>query len=85
MERRLNIASLQDELRVHAGEEDWEAVLAVSAELAKLDPVAADPDGLATRARGLLGLDQPERREASRGEDQAAEDQPAEDQRPRTC
>ncbi len=48
-ERRLTIASLKDELRVHADEEDWDAVLAVSAELSRLDPDAADPDGLATR------------------------------------
>ena len=38
---------------MHADEEDWEAVLAVSAELAELDPEAADPEGLATRARQL--------------------------------
>ena len=37
------IASLQDELGVHAGAEDWEAVIAVSAELDKLDPTTADP------------------------------------------
>ncbi len=53
-ERRVSVASLQDELRVHAGEQDWEAVLAVDAELAKLDPGATDPDGLATRAREML-------------------------------
>ena len=38
---------------MHAADEDWEAVLAVSAELVRLDPAAADPDGLATRAREL--------------------------------
>ena len=32
--------------------------IAVSAELDKLDPTAADPDGLATRARELLGLEE---------------------------
>ena len=57
-DRERVIASLQDELRVHAGAEDWEAVIAVSAELDKLDPTAADPDGLATRAHELLGLEE---------------------------
>ena len=52
-QRQLTIASLKDELKVHADEEDWDAVLAVSAELQRLDPEAADPDGLATRAREL--------------------------------
>ena len=32
---------------MHADEEDWDAVLAVSAELDRLDPDEADPDGLA--------------------------------------
>ncbi len=58
-ERQVSVASLQDELRVHAGEQDWEAVLAVSTELRKLDPGAGDPDGLASRARGMRGLEQP--------------------------
>lgn len=53
-QRRLDIASLQDELRVHAQNDDWVSVLAVSEELAKLDPEAADPEGLATRARELV-------------------------------
>ncbi len=57
-DRERVITSLQDELRVHAGVEDWEAVQAVSDELRKLDPTAADPDGLATRARDLLGVEQ---------------------------
>ncbi len=52
-ERLLTIASLKDELKVHANEEDWDAVLAVSAELDRLDPDEADPDGLASRAREL--------------------------------
>ncbi|MET1000134.1 MAG: CHAT domain-containing protein, partial [Marmoricola sp.] len=59
--RHVSVASLQDELRVHAGEQDWEAVLAVSSELGKLDPAASDPDGLASQARGMLGLSQPTR------------------------
>ena len=53
-QRRLDVVSLQDELRVHAHGEDWTAVLAVSDELAGLDPRAADPEGLATRARSLV-------------------------------
>ena len=50
----LDVSSLQDELRVHAEDEDWRAVLTVSDELALLDPGAADPEGLTTRARGLV-------------------------------
>ena len=57
-QRRLTVASLKDELRVHADEEDWEAVLAVSAELARLDPDAADPDGLASRALEMTASEQ---------------------------
>lgn len=53
-QRRLDIASLRDELRVHALAEDWPSVLAVDDELAGLDPEAADPEGLATHARELL-------------------------------
>ena len=58
-ERHVSVANLQDELRVHAGEQDWEAVLAVNTELGKLDREATDPDGLASRALGMLGLDPP--------------------------
>ncbi len=57
--RQLAISSLQDELRIHASENDWASVLAVSTELSKLAPDAADPEGLATRARRELDLDQP--------------------------
>ncbi len=60
VERQLSIASLTDEMHVHAHDEDWEAVLAVSAELAQLDPAAADPDGLATRARAETAPEPPE-------------------------
>ncbi len=56
-QRRLDVADLQDELRVHAHSEDWPAVLVVSDELAGIDPGAADPEGLATRARGLVADD----------------------------
>ena len=53
-QQRVDVSSLQDELRVHADDEDWTAVLTVSADLARIDPQAADPEGLATRARALL-------------------------------
>ncbi len=53
-QQRLNVSSLQDELRVHADEQDWAAVLTVSADLAAIDPSAADPEGLATQARQAL-------------------------------
>ena len=53
-ELQRDIASLKDELHIHADQEDWAAVLAVSEDLRKLDPAAADPDGLATRAREAL-------------------------------
>ena len=53
-QQRLDVSSLTDELRVHAEDEDWTAVLTVSADLARIDPEAADPEGLATRARAML-------------------------------
>ena len=59
-QRRVSISSLQDELRVHAAADDWAAVLAVSDELAWLDPQAADPDGLASTAREVLAREQEE-------------------------
>ena len=74
-ERLLTIASLKDELKVHANEEDWDAVLAVSAELDRLDPDEADPDGLATRARELTAPQEVElqpARAGSRGQSRAA-------------
>ena len=48
------IADLQDQLRHHADVQNWQAVIEVSDELAALDPEAADPDGLATRARNTV-------------------------------
>jgi tetratricopeptide (TPR) repeat protein len=48
---RLRVAGLTDELRQHAAAEDWEAAVAVAEELDRVDPGAADPDGLATKAR----------------------------------
>ncbi|WP_223944233.1 CHAT domain-containing protein [Arthrobacter sp. StoSoilB20] len=53
-ERRQRISDLQGELRYHSSLGSWEAVLDVSAELATVDPLAADPDGLATAAREEL-------------------------------
>ncbi|MEO3941093.1 CHAT domain-containing protein [Paenarthrobacter nicotinovorans] len=53
-ERRQRMSDLQGELRYHSSLGSWEAVLDVSAELATVDPLAADPDGLATAAREEL-------------------------------
>jgi tetratricopeptide (TPR) repeat protein len=47
----LRVEGLTDELRQHAAAEDWEAAVAVAEELDRIDPGAADPEGLATRAR----------------------------------
>jgi hypothetical protein len=49
--RRQQIEQLQRQLRSRAASQDWGAVLAISDELAKLDPAAANPDGLADTAR----------------------------------
>ncbi len=48
---RLRVDGLTDELRQHAAAEDWEAAVAVAEELDRVDPGAADPEGLAARAR----------------------------------
>ncbi|MGO4147122.1 CHAT domain-containing protein [Paenarthrobacter sp. YAF11_1] len=53
-ERRQRISDLQGELRYHSSLGSWEAVVDVSAELATVDPNAADPDGLATAARAEI-------------------------------
>jgi hypothetical protein len=45
------IEQLQRQLRGRAALQDWGAVLAISEELAELDPAAANPDGLASTAR----------------------------------
>jgi tetratricopeptide (TPR) repeat protein len=52
------VADLQAELRHHVAAGWWQAVLDVSAELTRLDPSAADADGLATRARAALEAEQ---------------------------
>jgi hypothetical protein len=49
---------LQAELRHHADNRQWQAVLDVDAELARLDPTAADPDGLASTARSTVAAEQ---------------------------
>ena len=50
-QRQHQIGQLQGQIRDRAAAQDWEAVLAVSDQLAALDPAAADPDGLASAAR----------------------------------
>jgi carbon-monoxide dehydrogenase large subunit len=57
-QERQEIIDLDAELRFHAGEGNWQAVLAVSEDLAHLDPTAADPDGLASAARAKLQADE---------------------------
>ncbi|WOT36621.1 CHAT domain-containing protein [Streptomyces coeruleorubidus] len=47
---RRRITYLQEKLQNDANGGQWHAVLDVSEELSRLDPAAADPDGLATRA-----------------------------------
>lgn len=53
-ERRQRISDLQGELRYHSSLGSWGAVVDVAAELATLDPDAADPDGLASAARAEI-------------------------------
>ncbi len=50
-EQRQQVEQLQQQIREHGAKQDWDAVLAVSDQLAALDPAAADPDGLASTAR----------------------------------
>ncbi|MDR6686515.1 hypothetical protein J2Y41_002076 [Arthrobacter sp. 1088] len=58
-ERRQRISDLQGELRYHSSLGSWGAVVDVSAELATLDPAAADPDGLASAARAEIEKSKP--------------------------
>ena len=53
-EKAQRIIDLQDELRIHAESKNWQSVIEISDELAALDLEAADPDGLATRARNTV-------------------------------
>jgi tetratricopeptide (TPR) repeat protein len=55
---RQKIADLQAELRYLADARRWQAVLDTSAELARLDPDSADPEGLADTARASLAAEQ---------------------------
>ncbi|MFJ7206810.1 CHAT domain-containing protein [Streptomyces sp. NPDC098789] len=61
---RQRVADLEAELRYHADADRWQAVIEVSEDLHALDPDAADPDGLATRARRSLREAQDKRRYA---------------------
>jgi tetratricopeptide (TPR) repeat protein len=51
---RLRVTELQNDVRALAESGAWAAVLAANAELARLYPKAADPYGLATKARAEL-------------------------------
>jgi len=53
-EARQRIDDLQAELRHHAAADRWQTVLDVAEELTRMDASAADPGGLATRARDAL-------------------------------
>ncbi|MDR6988442.1 tetratricopeptide (TPR) repeat protein [Paenarthrobacter nitroguajacolicus] len=59
-EHRQRISDLEGELRYHSSLGSWQAVLDVSAELATLDPRAADPDGLAAAARAEIEKARPQ-------------------------
>lgn len=48
------IADLQDRLRHQSDTGAWQAIIDVSAELADLDPAAADTNGLVKKAREML-------------------------------
>lgn len=52
--KKQQIADRLAALRYHYDAENWPAVVAVDAELASLDPAAADPGGMATKARAEL-------------------------------
>ena len=52
--RRRDIAALQEQLRVVFAAGELQAVVGLATRLAELDPAAADPDGLTTRARRRL-------------------------------
>ena len=51
---RRQVADLQADLRRRHKARQWAAVLAASEQLTALDPAAADPDGLVSRARDQL-------------------------------
>jgi tetratricopeptide (TPR) repeat protein len=73
--KQQEIADKHAELRYHYDAGSWQAVLDVAAELADLEPAAADPDELATAARQNLhqaGLEDPGK-QASPGEKQGGQ------------
>ena len=51
---KLRVNELQNDIQALDATGDWAAVLAADTELARLDPEAGDPDGLATKARTEL-------------------------------
>jgi hypothetical protein len=57
---RLRVNELQNDIRALAKTGAWAAVLAADTELAGLDPGAGDPDGLTTKARAELAVEQRE-------------------------
>jgi hypothetical protein len=54
IERQRQVERLQQRIRDLAAGQDWDAVVAASNQLAALDPAAADPDALASMARGQI-------------------------------
>ncbi|MEU7135080.1 CHAT domain-containing protein [Streptomyces sp. NPDC046261] len=76
---RQRTADLQAELRYHADNGHWQAVLDVVGELHRLDPAAGDPDGLATRARQALEEAEREAERTAALEHRYAEARAAED------
>jgi hypothetical protein len=50
-EHRRLVEQLQRQIREHTAAQDWDAVLAVNNQLARLEPDAADPDGVAGTPR----------------------------------
>ena len=69
-QRQQQIDQLQRQLRDHAATQDWDAVLAVSGQLAALDPAAADPDALASTAREQITRRQEAERAAAQRQQQ---------------
>jgi hypothetical protein len=69
-QRQQQIKQLQDQIRDHAAAQDWDAVLAVSSQLAVLDPAAADPDALASTARDQITRRQEAERAAAQRQQQ---------------
>lgn len=64
--KRQRISDLQGELDYHAGSGSWQAAVDVATELYGLDPGAADPGGLATKARNELRAQREAARAAQR-------------------